>query len=243
LETDFPSDAKDKAVPYGIYDVQYNEGYMVVGVSHETAEFAMTAIQRWWLDVEQARYPGCRQILLQADSGGANACDSWLWKAALQTLADRFGITIWVNHFPAGASKWNLISITDGQVYLSPDLFQKGILPAVDLGKSVSRIGGKTQLSAYRAVAGDLGLSYAQFEELETFARFGTRLDEDTRRTIEHGERAREVPNRSPSSLRSRGDISMTCRWRKLQMAKKQSAKPFWKNSLMSASGSSRERR
>lgn len=109
LETDFPSDAKGKAVPYGIYDVQYNEGYMVVGVSHETAEFAMTAIQRWWLDVGQVRYPGCRHLLLQADSGGANACDSWLWKAALQTLANRFGITIRVNHFPAGASKWNLI--------------------------------------------------------------------------------------------------------------------------------------
>lgn len=87
----------------------------------------------------------------------------------------------------------NLISITDGQVYLSPELFQKGILPAVDLGKSVSRVGGKTQLSAYRAVAGDLGLSYAQFEELETFARFGTRLDDDTRRTIARGERVREV--------------------------------------------------
>jgi F-type H+/Na+-transporting ATPase subunit alpha len=87
----------------------------------------------------------------------------------------------------------NLISITDGQVYLSPNLFQKGILPAVDLGKSVSRVGGKTQLPAYRAVAGDLGLSYAQFEELETFARFGTRLDDDTRRTIERGERVREV--------------------------------------------------
>jgi F-type H+/Na+-transporting ATPase subunit alpha len=87
----------------------------------------------------------------------------------------------------------NLISITDGQVYLSPDLFQKGVLPAVDLGQSVSRVGGKTQLPAYRAVAGDLGLSHAQFEELETFARFGTRLDDDTRRTIERGERVREV--------------------------------------------------
>ncbi len=87
----------------------------------------------------------------------------------------------------------NLISITDGQVYLSPDLFQKGILPAVDVGKSVSRVGGKTQLAAYRAVAGDLRLSYSQFEELEAFSRFGTRLDENTRKTIEHGRRVREV--------------------------------------------------
>lgn len=87
----------------------------------------------------------------------------------------------------------NLISITDGQIYLSPDLFQKGNLPAVDVGKSVSRVGGKTQLSAYRAVAGDLRLSYSQFEELEAFSRFGTRLDEDTRRTLERGRRVREV--------------------------------------------------
>jgi F-type H+/Na+-transporting ATPase subunit alpha len=86
----------------------------------------------------------------------------------------------------------NLISITDGQVYLSPLLFQKGIMPAVDVGKSVSRVGGKTQLNAYRAVAGDLRLTYSQFEELETFSRFGTRLDEATRHTLEHGKRVRE---------------------------------------------------
>ncbi|MHC4194567.1 MAG: alternate F1F0 ATPase, F1 subunit alpha [Planctomycetota bacterium] len=87
----------------------------------------------------------------------------------------------------------NIISITDGQIFLSPDLFQKGILPAVDVGKSVSRVGGKTQLPAYRAVAGNLRLSYSQFEELEKFARFSTRLDEQTRKTIERGRRVREV--------------------------------------------------
>ena len=85
----------------------------------------------------------------------------------------------------------NLISITDGQIYLSPSLFELGVLPAVDVGKSVSRVGGKAQRAAYRAVAGDLKLAYAQFEELETFSRFGARLDEDTRATIEHGERIR----------------------------------------------------
>jgi F-type H+-transporting ATPase subunit alpha len=85
----------------------------------------------------------------------------------------------------------NLISITDGQLYLSPTLFELGILPAVDVGKSVSRVGGKAQFAAYRAVAGDLKLAYAQFEELETFARFGTRLDENTRKVIEHGRRIR----------------------------------------------------
>jgi F-type H+-transporting ATPase subunit alpha len=87
----------------------------------------------------------------------------------------------------------NLISITDGQIYVSPDLFQKGVLPAIDVGKSVSRVGGKTQLPAYRAVAGDLRLSYSQFEELEAFSRFGTRLDEETRKSLDRGRRVREV--------------------------------------------------
>jgi F-type H+-transporting ATPase subunit alpha len=85
----------------------------------------------------------------------------------------------------------NLISITDGQIYLSPSLFELGMLPAVDVGKSVSRVGGKAQLAAYRAVAGDLKLAYAQFEELETFARFGARLDQATRTIIDHGRRIR----------------------------------------------------
>jgi F-type H+-transporting ATPase subunit alpha len=85
----------------------------------------------------------------------------------------------------------NLISITDGQIYLSPTLFALGVLPAVDVGKSVSRVGGQAQLAAFRAVAGDLKLAYAQFEELETFARFGARLDEDTQKSIAHGRRLR----------------------------------------------------
>jgi len=98
----------------------------------------------------------------------------------------------------------NLISITDGQIYLSPSLFELGVLPAVDVGKSVSRVGGKAQRATYRAVAGDLKLAYAQFEELETFARFGARLDEDTRKIIEHGRRIRaclKQPEFSPVSV------------------------------------------
>jgi F-type H+-transporting ATPase subunit alpha len=87
----------------------------------------------------------------------------------------------------------NLISITDGQIYLSPVLFQKGALPALEVGESVSRVGGRAQLAAYRAVAGDLRLSYAQFEELEAFSRFSARLDEATRQTLERGRRVREI--------------------------------------------------
>lgn len=87
----------------------------------------------------------------------------------------------------------NLISITDGQIYLNPGLFQKGILPAVDVGKSVSRVGGKAQLPAYRAVVGDLRLSYSQFEELEIFSRFGSRLDERTKQMLARGRAVREA--------------------------------------------------
>ncbi len=98
----------------------------------------------------------------------------------------------------------NLISITDGQIYLSPTLFELGNLPAVDVGKSVSRVGGAAQRAAYRAVAGDLKLAYSQFEELETFARFGTRLDDSTRKIIDHGRRIRaclKQPESQPVSM------------------------------------------
>lgn len=86
----------------------------------------------------------------------------------------------------------NLISINDGQLYLSPKLFEMGVLPAIDIGKSVSRVGGKAQLPVFRSITGTLKLAYSQFEELESFARFGTRLDDDTRKKIIHGQRIRE---------------------------------------------------
>ncbi|MCB0636145.1 MAG: alternate F1F0 ATPase, F1 subunit alpha [Lewinella sp.] len=87
----------------------------------------------------------------------------------------------------------NLISITDGQIYLSPTLFELGILPAVDIGRSVSRVGDKAQLAVYRAATAGLKLEHAQFEELENFARFGTRLDEQTKQILRHGRRIRAV--------------------------------------------------
>ena len=98
----------------------------------------------------------------------------------------------------------NLISITDGQIYLSPTLFELGVLPAVDVGMSVSRVGGKAQRPAYRSVTGALKLAYSQFEELETFAKFGTRLDDHTRKIIAHGRRIRaclKQPASAPITL------------------------------------------
>jgi F-type H+-transporting ATPase subunit alpha len=93
----------------------------------------------------------------------------------------------------------NLISITDGQIYLSPTLFELGVLPAIDVGKSVSRVGGAAQRPAYRAVAGALKLAYSQFGELESFLKFGTRLDDATRKTIDHGQRIRVCLNQPES--------------------------------------------
>ncbi len=87
----------------------------------------------------------------------------------------------------------NLISITDGQIYLSPKLFQRGVLPAIDIGRSVSRVGGRAQLPAYRAITGALRLSYSQFEELERFSRYGARLDREREHLLERGRRVREV--------------------------------------------------
>jgi F-type H+-transporting ATPase subunit alpha len=107
----------------------------------------------------------------------------------------------------------NLISITDGQIYLSPSLFALGVLPAVDVGQSVSRVGGKAQRAAYRMVAGDLKLAYAQFEELETFARYGARLDDDTRQNITYGRRIRaclKQPEFAPVSVSEQIAVLLT---------------------------------
>lgn len=107
LTTDFLQDAVGKAIPYGIYDLARNEGYVVVGQSHETTAFAVAAIRAWWLEVGRPTYPGCHQLLIEADSGGANGHRNWLWKVGLQALADEFALTITVTHYPTSASKWN----------------------------------------------------------------------------------------------------------------------------------------
>ena len=109
LETDFLSEAVGKALLYGVYDEVRNHGLVVIGVSHETAEFTVAAIRRWWIKVGRQSYPGHQHLLIQADDGGSNDSRSWLWKFGLQALADEFGLTITVTHFPAGASKWNRI--------------------------------------------------------------------------------------------------------------------------------------
>lgn len=107
LESDYPSEADGVAIPYGIYDVNRNEGFVVVGTSHQTPEFVVAALRLWWIKVGERRYGDTRRLLIEADCGGGNGYRCWLWKWGLQQLADEFGLTILVTHLPTSASKWN----------------------------------------------------------------------------------------------------------------------------------------
>ena len=106
---DFMDPELGKAIPYGVYDLSRNEGWVSVGIDHDTSQFAAQAIQRWWKKMGSTRYPGAKQLLITADGGGSNGSRSRLWKVALQQLALRIGIPIQVCHFPPGTSKWNKI--------------------------------------------------------------------------------------------------------------------------------------
>lgn len=107
---DFESEALDKAVPYGIYDLRYKRGAVYVGQSCDTAEFAIKAIGLWWAESGRYTYPTAGHLLIMVDSGGANNCRAKLWKYLLQTeLADRYGLSVTVCHYPTGCSKWNPI--------------------------------------------------------------------------------------------------------------------------------------
>ncbi len=107
---DFRSAAKGMAVPYGIYDIEANRGFVCVGTSYDTPEFAVECIVKWWRDEGRRRYPDTADVLILADGGGSNGSRCRLWKSALQEkLCDRFGISVTVAHYPPGASKWNPI--------------------------------------------------------------------------------------------------------------------------------------
>ena len=106
---DFPDKELGKAIPYGVYDLTSNHGWVSVGTDHDTAEFAMETIRRWWRQMGAKSYPGAGELLILADGGGSNGSRTKLWKMALQKLADETGIAISVCHFPPGTSKWNKI--------------------------------------------------------------------------------------------------------------------------------------
>lgn len=106
---DFPKKELGKAIPYGVYDLQNNEGFVSVGISHDTAQFAVAAIQRWWKKLGQKRFPQATRLLVTADCGGSNSPRTRLWRLELQRLADATGLAIEVCHYPPGTSKWNKI--------------------------------------------------------------------------------------------------------------------------------------
>lgn len=106
---DFADKELGKAIPYGVYDIGRNEGWVSVGISHDTAEFAVESIRRWWLRMGQRTYPQATEILITADGGGSNGARVRLWKLELQRLADALGLRLHVRHFPPGTSKWNKI--------------------------------------------------------------------------------------------------------------------------------------
>ncbi|CAN5232143.1 ISAzo13 family transposase [soil metagenome] len=106
---DFPDPKTGKAVPYGVYDLRHNEACVSVGLSSDTAEFAVASIRRWWQRMGRARHPHATRLLITADSDGSNASRNRLWKVELQRLADAVGLAIEVCHFPPGTSKWNKI--------------------------------------------------------------------------------------------------------------------------------------
>ena len=109
LDHDFPLPELGKAAPYGIYDISANEGYVSVGVSADTAQFAVASIRNWWYSMGIERYSHAPKLLITADGGGSNGSRNRLWKTELQTLANETGLEISVCHFPPGTSKWNKI--------------------------------------------------------------------------------------------------------------------------------------
>lgn len=104
---DFPSDADGVAIPYGIYDVGHEDGFVVVGTSRNTPAFAVNAIRWWWRTYGRRRYPDAPELLILADSGGSNGANAHEWKVELERFAKSYGIRIRVAHYPTGASKWN----------------------------------------------------------------------------------------------------------------------------------------
>lgn len=109
LDHDFPLPDMGKAAPYGIYDIAANEGFVNVGISADTAQFAVASIRNWWLSMGKERYPYADKLLITADGGGSDGSRNRLWKTELQSLANETGLAISVCHFPPGTSKWNKI--------------------------------------------------------------------------------------------------------------------------------------
>ncbi len=170
LAHDFRSDALGIAIPYGIYDVGRNHGYVVIGVSHDTPEFAVAAIRSWWCEDGQQAYPNQRELLIEADGGGSNGNRCRAWKARLQDFADEFGLTITVTHYPSGTSKWNPIehrcfNLISGNWAGQPLLSYETILKYIRTTKSVTGFRCQARLDK-KAYATGIKISPEEFASL-----------------------------------------------------------------------------
>ena len=137
---DFPDPKLGKAVPYGVYDIEHSEAGVSIGISHDTAEFAVTAIKRWWDRMGREQYPLAKRVLIVADCGGSNSPRTRLWRWELQQLANASGLTIEVAHYPPGTSKWNQI---EHRLFCHIARNWQGV-PLVDLTTVVSLVNATT---------------------------------------------------------------------------------------------------
>ena len=154
---DFPDKELGKAIPYGVYDVTGNQGWVSVGTDHDTAEFATETIRRWWRQMGSQTYPEARELLIMADGGGSNSSRTRLWKVALQGLADEIGMAVSVCHFPPGTSKWNKI---EHRMFCHITANWRG-RPLVSHEVIVNLIGNTTTKTGLRIQAGLDRQSYA----------------------------------------------------------------------------------
>jgi len=186
---DFPDKDLGKVVPEGVYDLGRNEGWVSVGIDHDTAEFAATSVRRWWQEMGAAAYPQAEQLLITADAGGSNGYRSRRWKVALQELADETGLRIAVCHFPPGTSKWNKI---EHRMFCHITKNWRG-RPLVSRGVVVSLI-GSTKTKAGLRIRAELDTNaYPTGIEVSDEELAAVRLTEDTF----HGEWNYEIAPRN----------------------------------------------
>jgi hypothetical protein len=177
---DFPDKKLGKAIPYGVYDLASNEGWVSVGIDHDTAQFATASIRRWWQEMGCRRFPKARQLMITADGGGSNSSRNRLWKVELQKLANDLGLKLRVCHFPPGTSKWNKI---EHRMFCHITENWRG-RPLRSLEVIVKLIGGTRTEAGLRIEAGLDGGSYPKGIEVSDEEMAGLRIKGD----VFHGE-------------------------------------------------------
>jgi len=151
-----------RATPYGVYDLSANDGFVNVGISHDTAEFAVDSIRKWWKMMGIRKYPNARRLYITADGGGSNGSRNRLWKVELQRFANETGLTIYVSHFPPGTSKWNKI---EHRLFSFISMNWRG-RPLETLAVIVSLIGATTNKSGLKVKPVASGKKYRTGEKI-----------------------------------------------------------------------------